>query len=55
MLEAPDSIPVLEVLDLEWASQGGAWKERHKRKIECACEDLGIQCRVGDGDRELQF
>lgn len=57
LLDAPESIPVLETLDLVWAEEEkeGAWKERHKERIEEACEEFGIQCRVEKGDEGLVF
>ncbi|GAA5872580.1 hypothetical protein JCM1840_004843 [Sporobolomyces johnsonii] len=61
MLDDPDSIPVLEELDVVWAKGTGGgedgkepwWKERHIKKIEEACEEYGIRCRVGKGDEGL--
>lgn len=56
LLESPEDIPVLEEVDLVWcneAEEKGVWKERHVERIEEACRELGIRCRVAKGDEPL--
>ncbi|GAA5980974.1 hypothetical protein JCM5350_004785 [Sporobolomyces pararoseus] len=52
----PELIPVLEELDLEWASskETEVWyDEREAVKIRKVCEEYGIKCYVGKGKREF--
>ncbi|GAA5906333.1 hypothetical protein JCM6882_002703 [Rhodosporidiobolus microsporus] len=60
--DAGEVIPQLREVDVEWAMGTGEeegkepwWKERHVGRIEEACEDLGIKCRVAKGDERLVF
>jgi hypothetical protein len=63
MLDQPASIPVLEEIDLLWSTiaPGGkhdglpAWKERHRERIEEACLELGVRCKVDRNDSPLVF
>ncbi|GAA5926656.1 hypothetical protein JCM1841_003195 [Sporobolomyces salmonicolor] len=62
LLDPPEGIPVLEELDVVWATGTGGeegkeswWKERHVKRIEEACEEYGITCRVGKGDKRFVF
>ncbi|GAA5967157.1 hypothetical protein JCM3765_001548 [Sporobolomyces pararoseus] len=64
----PEVIPVLEELDLEWASktkkeeeevefereEEDEWyDEREAVKIRRVCEEFGIRCKVGKGNRKF--
>jgi len=58
MLDNPESIPVLEEMDLEWAEAREGekedwWKERHSIRIREACREFGIKCEAGKGERKL--
>lgn len=63
VLEEPEKVPVLEMLDLRWAVgnegegsvKGEVWKERHKGRIEEGCAELGIRCEVGKAEGGLVF
>jgi hypothetical protein len=57
MLDDAESIPVLEEIDLVWAEEEKeqCYKERHRGRIEEACEDLGIRCRIAKGNETLVF
>ncbi|GAA5825041.1 hypothetical protein JCM5353_001156 [Sporobolomyces roseus] len=59
LLDSPESIPVLEELDLEWAEAREGeekwWKERHVERIGEACEEFGIKFDVRKGGRKLMI
>ncbi|GAA5982743.1 hypothetical protein JCM11641_007774 [Rhodosporidiobolus odoratus] len=62
MLDDPEMIPGLREVDFVWAVGTGEeegteawWKERHVGRIEEACEEIGIRCRVKKGDEALVF
>ncbi|GAA6010787.1 hypothetical protein JCM10207_005842 [Rhodosporidiobolus poonsookiae] len=51
LLDEPEGVPQLREIDLKWArgteEDGEPWfRERHLKRIEEACEELGIRCRV---------
>ncbi|KAI5478465.1 hypothetical protein MNV49_005106 [Pseudohyphozyma bogoriensis] len=57
MLEKPETIPVLEEVDLMWDPEDkeGKWKDRHRKRILDACDEFGIRAVVEKNDEPLAF